>query len=63
MSKIVAYLQKLEILEFARNKKLTISDFVEIAISSRKTSKQRRIDERVEMLYEADTLIVLLWKV
>lgn len=69
MDKIVAYLrastdkqdlghQKLEILEFARNKKLTVSDFIEITISSRKTSKQRRIDELVEMLHEADTLIV-----
>ena len=69
MDKIVAYLrastnkqelghQKLEILEFARNKKLTISNFVEVTISSRKTSKQRRIDELVAMLNEADTLIV-----
>ena len=69
MSKIVAYLrastdkqdlshQKLEILEFARNKNLVISDFIEVTISSRKTSKQRRIDELVDMLHEADTLIV-----
>jgi len=69
MDKIVAYLrastnkqdlshQKLEILEFARNNKLTISNFIEITISSRKTSKQRRIDELVDMLHEADTLIV-----
>jgi DNA invertase Pin-like site-specific DNA recombinase len=69
MDKIVAYLrastdkqdlshQKLEILEFSREKKLNISDFVEITISSRKTSKQRRIDELIEMLGEADTLIV-----
>src|SRR3990167_4794832 len=69
IDKIVAYLrastnkqdlshQKLEILEFARNNKLTISNFIEITISSRKTSKQRRIDELVDMLHEADTLIV-----
>lgn len=69
MDKIVAYLrastnkqdlshQKLEILEFARNNKLIISNFIEITISSRKTSKQRRIDELMEMLHEADTLIV-----
>jgi len=69
MDKIVAYLrastdkqdlshQKLEILEFARKKELNISDFVETTISSRKTSKQRRIDELIEMLGEADTLIV-----
>lgn len=69
MDKTVAYLrastdgqdlshQKLEILEFARKKKLTINDFIEVTISSRKTSKQRRIDELVEMLAETDTLIV-----
>jgi DNA invertase Pin-like site-specific DNA recombinase len=69
MGKIVAYLrastnkqdlshQKLEILEFARSKQLDISDFIEVTISSRKTSKQRRIDELLELLHEADTLIV-----
>lgn len=69
MDKIVAYLrtstdkqdlshQKLEILEYARKKKINISDFIEIQISSRKTSKQRRIDELADMLKEADTLIV-----
>jgi DNA invertase Pin-like site-specific DNA recombinase len=69
MDKIVAYLrtstdkqdlshQKLEILEFARNKNLSISNFVEITISSRKTSKQRRIDDLAGMLNESDTLIV-----
>jgi DNA invertase Pin-like site-specific DNA recombinase len=69
MGKIVAYLrastdkqdlnhQKLEILEFARKKEIHIDEFVEITISSRKTSKQRRIDELVGMLIETDTLIV-----
>ena len=69
MGKIVAYLrastnkqdlshQKLEILEFARGKQLTIDDFIEVTISSRKTSKDRRIDELLAMLQEADTLIV-----
>jgi DNA invertase Pin-like site-specific DNA recombinase len=69
MGKIVAYLrastnkqdlsyQKLEILEFARSKQFDISDFIEVTISSRKTSKQRRIDELLELLHEADTLIV-----
>jgi DNA invertase Pin-like site-specific DNA recombinase len=69
MGKIVAYIrastdkqdlshQKLEILEFAREKSLRIDDFIEITISSRKTSKQRRIDELLENLIEADTLIV-----
>lgn len=69
MGKIIAYIrastdkqdvnnQKLEILEYARNKKLHINDFIEITISSRKTTKQRRIDELVEKLQTSDTLVV-----
>ena len=69
MSKIVAYLrastdkqdlshQKLEILEFARQNGLHVDDYVEVTVSSRKTSKQRRIDELVQLLGETDTLIV-----
>jgi DNA invertase Pin-like site-specific DNA recombinase len=69
MGKIVAYLrastdkqdlnhQKLEILEFARKQEIRIDEFVEITISSRKTSKQRRIDELIGMLAETDTLVV-----
>lgn len=69
MSKIIAYLrsstdkqdlshQKLELLEFARKKALSIDEFVEVTISSRKTSKQRRIEEILERLNDADTLMV-----
>lgn len=69
MGKIVAYLrastdkqdlshQKLEILEFARRQGLRVDEHVELTISSRKTSKQRRIDELAQMLDETDTLIV-----
>ncbi|NNM60011.1 MAG: recombinase family protein [Legionellales bacterium] len=69
MDKIVAYLrtstekqdlshQKLELLEFARKNDLRIDTFIEVTLSSRKTSKQRRIDELMAMLNEADTLIV-----
>src|SRR6266436_703151 len=69
MGKTVAYLrastdkqdlnhQKLELLEFARKQGCKIDEFVEITISSRKTSKQRRIDELVQILDETDTLIV-----
>jgi len=69
MSKIIAYLrastdkqdlnhQKLELLEFARKKALAIDEFIEITVSSRKTSKQRRIDELLERLNEDDTLMV-----
>ncbi len=69
MSKTIAYIrastdkqdlnnQKLEILEYARKKDLKIDDFVEITISSRKTTKQRRIDEMLQILNDSDTLIV-----
>jgi DNA invertase Pin-like site-specific DNA recombinase len=62
MAKIIAYLrastdkqdlnnQKLEILEYARKNHLEINDFIQITISSRKTSKDRRIDEMVLALY------------
>ncbi len=69
MQKIIAYLrastdkqdlnhQKLELLEFARKKSLTIDEFMEITISSRKTTKQRRVDELALKLNPNDTLIV-----
>lgn len=69
MSKIVAYLrastdkqdlnnQKLEILEFARERQLHVDEFIAITISSRRTSKQRRIDEMLSKLADSDTLIV-----
>jgi DNA invertase Pin-like site-specific DNA recombinase len=69
MSKIIAYLrassdkqdlshQKLELLEFSRTHSLPIDEFVEITISSRQTKKQRRIDDLMDKLVQADTLIV-----
>jgi DNA invertase Pin-like site-specific DNA recombinase len=69
MGKTIAYLrastdrqdlnnQKLEILEFARQKNLHVDEFVAITVSSRKTSKQRRIDELLHTLSELDTLVV-----
>lgn len=69
MSKTIAYLrtstnqqdvnlQKLEILDFARHRDLKIDDFVEVIISSRRNTKQRRIDELVAKLSDSDTLIV-----
>ena len=50
--------QKLEIFEYARKNQLEVDDFIQITISSRKTSKDRRIDEMVLALDGADTLIV-----
>ena len=50
--------QKLEILEFARKKELKVDEFVEITMSSRKTTKQRRIDDVLQRLADSDVLIV-----
>ncbi len=69
MGKIIAYIrastgkqdldsQKLEILEFARKHDLIVDEFIKITVSSRKTSKQRRIDEMMEKLGESDAIIV-----
>src|SRR3990167_9509357 len=69
MGKIVAYLrastdkqdldhQKLELLEFCRRKSMSIDEFVEITVSSRQPTKQRRIDDLVDKLLETDTLVV-----
>ena len=69
MGKIIAYLrastdkqdlnhQKLELLEFGRKKSWKIDEFIEINVSSRKTLKQRRIDELVEKLNLDDMLVV-----
>lgn len=69
MSKTIAYIrtstnkqdlnnQKLEVFEYAKKYQLSIDDFIQMSISSRKTSKERRIDEMLEALNGADTLIV-----
>lgn len=49
--------QRLELLEYARKHTLKIDEFIQITISSRRTSKQRRIDELLEKLQPSDTLI------
>lgn len=69
MSKVLAYLrtstdkqdlnqQRLQILEYARTHQLDIEDFIAITISSRKTSKERRLDELLDRLDTGDTLLV-----
>jgi len=50
--------QKFEILDYAQKHKIKIDEFMEIEISSRKTTKQRRIDELLSVLQENDSLIV-----
>ena len=42
--------QKLEILSFASKHKLDVNEFMKVEISTRKTTKQRRIDELLERL-------------
>ena len=69
MPKTIAYLrastdkqdlnnQKLEIFEYTRKNQLEVDDFIQITISSRRTSKDRRIDEMVTGPHQADTLRV-----
>ena len=50
--------QKLEILSYANTNKITVDDFLTVEMSSRKTMKERRIDELLSMLDDGDTLIV-----
>ena len=50
--------QKLEVLDYAHRNDFRIDEFIEIEISSRKSTKKRKIDELIERLRENDTLIV-----
>ena len=70
MSKIIGYCrvsiekkqttenQKLLILDYAHNQKLTVDEIVEVSVSSRKDKKSRLIDETIEKLNDGDTLLV-----
>ena len=69
MSKTVAYIrastdkqdvknQRYEILEYTNRQTLTIHEFIEVTISSKQSSRQRRIEELQERLEPGDTLIV-----
>jgi DNA invertase Pin-like site-specific DNA recombinase len=49
--------QKFEIMEYAQKNNMTVSEFIEIEISSRQDKKKRRIDELVEKLSNGDTVI------
>ena len=50
--------QKIEILKYAQKEGLKIGTFMELQISSRKTTKARQIDSLLEALQAEDTLIV-----
>lgn len=50
--------QKLAILEYANAKRISINEWIDTKTSSRRSTKERRIDELLEQLHEGDTLIV-----
>lgn len=50
--------QRLAILEYANQKHLKINNWIETKASSRKSTKERRIDELLFQLQEGDTIIV-----
>ena len=50
--------QKIELYEYARKHALTIDEFLEIEVSSRESTKIRRIDELLDKLQESDMLLV-----
>lgn len=51
-------IQKYEILDYADKNELTVTSWVQIQVSSRKSTKERLIDTLLEKLNEGDTLIV-----
>ncbi len=50
--------QKLETLEYSRKNAITIDDYIEAEVSSRRSQKERRIEELLSRLTSGDTLIV-----
>lgn len=50
--------QRLEILSYANNAKIHIDEFISVEVSSRRTMKERRIEELLDRLESGDTLIV-----
>jgi len=50
--------QRHEILEYAHRNLMTINEFIMITVSTRKTAKDRRIEELMEKLAPGDTLII-----
>ncbi len=68
MAKIIGYIrvstelqdtekQRHLLLEYAQQNRIVIDDFIEVEISSRKSQKERRIDELQKVLQPDDTLI------
>ncbi len=68
-SRVIAYLristseqdinsQKLELHEYARRHNIKINEFIEVKISSRKSTQARKIDALLESLHAGDLLLV-----
>lgn len=69
MDKIIGYVrvstdrqdadnQKHRILEYAQIKRLIVDEFIEVEVSSRKSTKERKIDELFEKLRAGDRLLI-----
>lgn len=50
--------QKYSLLSYAQKKNLKITDFIEVEVSSRKTKKERKINELFELLKPNDILLI-----
>lgn len=50
--------QKHLLLEYSQRAQILINEFVEVEVSSRKTKKERRVEELMQKLESGDTLIV-----
>jgi DNA invertase Pin-like site-specific DNA recombinase len=50
--------QKLAILDFCNKEKLNVDEWMKIKVSSRKSTKKRKVDELLESLEQGDVLIV-----
>lgn len=50
--------QRLAILEFARCERLTVDEFLELTVSSRRAPKERKVDLLLARLVPGDTLLV-----
>ncbi|SDU42001.1 recombinase family protein [Desulfobacula phenolica] len=50
--------QKLDILDYAQKHSFTINDWIEVKVSSRKSTKERLVDQLLDQLETGDCLIV-----
>lgn len=50
--------QRLAILQFAQRERIQVDGFIEVTVSSKKSSKDRKIDVLLDQLHREDTLIV-----